>query len=221
MDQQAPEEFALEALSDIDSARGIVKAILHTIFFYRYFPTIEPHTQKFLDLRLPYVVDAELETMIDQHSAKLVRDLEIASTTSQTNLRSGAASPALPHQSASAKVAGASGDKLGNKRGIVKIQFFERRRRTGWIPRPDEEVCWESWVLKLSIAEPRNDIDRLKLQKAMSRSLLSSVVKITNYVTTNKSHIPPITTAVNTNPFPYRITVNPVESTWSNRLRMY
>ncbi|KAL2886634.1 DUF1649 domain protein [Ceratocystis lukuohia] len=166
--QQNPHEFVLEAISDPDSVREIVKALLHTIFFHRYFPTIEPRTRRCLDLPLPYVVDAELETLIDQRVAKLAHDLELA--------------------------------------------------RVG--PGGDEEVCWESWILKVSLAQPRNENDRAKLRKAMSRTLLNEVINITNFVSLNKGHIPPITSSSN-NPFPYQITVNPKEASWSGRLRMY
>ncbi|KKF92720.1 hypothetical protein CFO_g4930 [Ceratocystis platani] len=84
----------------------------------------------------------------------------------------------------------------------------------------DEEVCWESWILKVSLAQPRNENDRAKLRKAMSRTLLNEVINITNFVSLNKGHIPPITSSSN-NPFPYQITVNPKEASWSGRLRMY
>ncbi|KAL1888175.1 hypothetical protein Cpir12675_006269 [Ceratocystis pirilliformis] len=220
--QQNPHEFVLEAISDPDSVREIVKALLHTIFFHRYFPTIEPRTRRCLDLPLPYVVDAELETLIDQRVAKLAHDLELARVgpggirtgTPSANSSTTSSPLPLPHGGVS------QADQSGNKRGIVKIQFFERRRRTGWIPRADEEVCWESWILKVSLAQPRNDNDRAKLRKAMSRTLLNEVINITNFVSLNKGHIPPITSSSN-NPFPYQITVNPKEASWSGRLRMY
>ncbi|KAL5614786.1 hypothetical protein BROUX41_004875 [Berkeleyomyces rouxiae] len=212
--QQTAHEFVLEAISDPDSVREIVKALLHTIFFHRYFPTIEPRTRRCLDLPLPYVVDAELETLIDQHVAKLAYDLELARSTTPAN------APAIPSLAPAYDGRGVQADQSGNKRGIVKVQFFERRRRNGWIPRPDEEVCWESWILKVSLAHPRNENDHAKLRKAMSRTLLNEVLNITNFVSSNKGHIPPITSSSN-NPFPYQITVNPKEASWSGRLRMY
>lgn len=45
----------------------------------------------------------------------------------------------------------------GGGRGQVAIQFFEKRRRKAWLSRGDEEVCWESWTLKVTVAEPRTE----------------------------------------------------------------
>lgn len=51
-------------------------AILHTIFFHRYFIAIAPLTRDLLDLTLPAVDDVDLETLIDQRTAALVRAIE-------------------------------------------------------------------------------------------------------------------------------------------------
>jgi hypothetical protein len=51
-------------------------AILHTIFFHRYFTSISPLTRDLLDLTLPAIDDVDLETLIDQRTAALVRAIE-------------------------------------------------------------------------------------------------------------------------------------------------
>ena len=51
-------------------------AILHTIFFHRYFSSISPLTRDLLDLTLPAIDDVDLETLIDQRTAALVRAIE-------------------------------------------------------------------------------------------------------------------------------------------------
>jgi autophagy-related protein 101 len=95
-----------------------VSAILHTIFFHRYFSSISPLTRDLLDLTLPAIDDVDLETLIDQRAGALVRG-----------------------------------------RGQLAVQFFEKRRRKTYFSfgKADEEVCWEQWLLDVTLATPRTD----------------------------------------------------------------
>lgn len=45
----------------------------------------------------------------------------------------------------------------GGGRGQLAVQFFEKRRRKAWLSRGDEEVCWETWTVKVTVAEPRTE----------------------------------------------------------------
>lgn len=123
--------------------------ILHTIFFHRFFPSILPETREVLDLTLPHVSDAELETLIDQRTAALVRQLD-----AERN------QPHHHHQHP-----GGGGGSGGSGRGQVVVQFFERRRRKpAWYAiRGDEEVCWERWTVKVTVAEPRTESGELRV----------------------------------------------------------
>ena len=50
------------------------------------------------------------------------------------------------------------GGKGGDGRGTVTVQFFEKRRRKAWYGGGrDEEVCWESWTVRVTVAEPRTE----------------------------------------------------------------
>lgn len=51
-------------------------AILHTIFFHRYFTSISPLTRDLLDLTLPAIDDVDLETLIEQKTFALVRSID-------------------------------------------------------------------------------------------------------------------------------------------------
>jgi autophagy-related protein 101 len=51
-------------------------AILHTIFFHRYFTSISPLTRDLLDLTLPAIDDVDLETLIEQRTMALVRAID-------------------------------------------------------------------------------------------------------------------------------------------------
>lgn len=140
MDQRAAPEFILEAFADPTSVRDVVRGILHTIFFNRFFPAILPQTRDVLDLTLPHVADVELETMIDQRTAALMRQLD--------------ADRNQPHHHS-------QHSNNGSGRGQIGVQFYERRRRktSGWYPMRggEEEVCWESWTVKVTVAEPRTE----------------------------------------------------------------
>ncbi|KAF4458525.1 DUF1649 domain, partial [Fusarium albosuccineum] len=103
-----------------------------------FFPALVPQTREVLDLTLPYVDDDELETMIEQRVAALERQLD-----AQRSSGGGANST--------------STGTTGGGRGQLVVQFFEKRRRKAWLSRGDEEVCWESWTVKVTVAEPRTE----------------------------------------------------------------
>ncbi|KAB5558139.1 duf1649 domain-containing protein [Coniochaeta sp. 2T2.1] len=212
MDQRSTPDFILEAFADPSSVRDVVSGILHAIFFNRFFPSLVPQTREVLDLTLPHVSDVELETMIDQRVAALVRQLD--------------ADRNQPHHSQGHGQHGQHNN--GSGRGQVAVQFYERRRRkraAGWYNLGrggggEEEVCWESWTVKVTVAEPRTESERAKVRKAMESTLLATVMKIITYVNTHKDHIPPITTT-ESNPFPYQIHINQKEAGWATRMGIY
>ncbi|KAM0137921.1 hypothetical protein ACHAQE_001662 [Botrytis cinerea] len=104
--------------------------ILHTIFFQRFFPSIRPKSRDVLDMTLPYIENVEIETLIDQRTAALVRQLD---TTSETGARN------------------------TGVRGQMAVQFFEKKRRKAWFTKGEEEVCWEQWTLDVTLATPRTE----------------------------------------------------------------
>ncbi|RGP66481.1 duf1649 domain protein [Fusarium sporotrichioides] len=178
-----------------------------------------PQTREVLDLTLPYVDDDELETMIEQRVAAFERQIDTQRSSGGTN--------------------NASGGSATGGRGQLVVQFFEKRRRKAWLSRGDEEVCWECWTIKVTVAEPRtesgtllnpsltreditnNQIERAKVRRAMEQTLLTTAMKIVTFANTHKDHIPPITTQ-GTNPFPYKINLDQKEATgWATRMRIY
>lgn len=141
----APQAFAREAplfLCECMHTDNIATAILHTIFFHRFFPSIAPHSREVLDITLPFVDDQELDTMIEKRTAELDRELSAERTHA-------------PHPAGG----GAAG---GGGRGNISVQFFEKKRRKTWYMRAaygggDEEICWECWTVKVTVAEPRTE----------------------------------------------------------------
>lgn len=100
-----------------------------------------PRTREVLDLTLPYIEDGELETMIDQRAAALVRQLDAERAQANTG-----------------GAGGGGGGGGGGGRGQISVQFFEKKRRKAWYAmRGDEEICWECWTVKVTVAEPRTE----------------------------------------------------------------
>ncbi|ERF74776.1 hypothetical protein EPUS_04945 [Endocarpon pusillum Z07020] len=195
MEHRAPKEYVLEIFADQTFVKDIVKAVLHTIFFHRYFPPIRPSLRDLpqLDITLPYIADPpEIETLIDTRTTALVHQLTSADTPN------------------------------GGVRGQIAIQFFEKRRRKtgGWLGGigrgADEEVCWEEWLLEVTIAKPKTESERTKLRRAMESSLQKTAMKILAIVNRDKDHIPPITTH-DANPFPYQLVLNPKQEGYGHR----
>jgi len=184
MEARRPPEYTLEVFADPTCVKEVVKAILHTIFFHRYFIPIAPKTKDLLDQTLPAVDDVHLETLIDQTATTLVRALEGTST---------------------------PGSRSG--RAQIGVSFYEKRRRKSYFNfgKTDEEICWELWTLDVTCAAPRTESDARKVRVAMENTLRKTALKIIGIVNREKDHIPPITTT-DTNPFPYKIQVNPKDA---------
>ncbi|KUJ19867.1 DUF1649-domain-containing protein [Mollisia scopiformis] len=193
MEQRRPPEYIIEVYADPSSLKDVMRGILHTIFFHRFFPSIRPKTRDVLDLCLPFVEEPELETMIDQRTAALVRQLD---TSSDMGMRS------------------------TGVRGLMAVQFFEKKRRKAWFTKGEEEICWEQWTLNITLATPRTESERAKVRKAMEAMLLKAAMRIVTTVNTHKDHIPPITT-IDSNPFPYQIIINPKDNGWGARMGIF
>lgn len=175
-----------------------------------------------LDFTLPAINDADLETLIDSRVSALVR------------------------QHLSSAAGGHDGAPIGGGggvRGRIAVEFYEKKRRRsgnwfgGLTGKGEEEVCWEIWTLDVTIATPRTEsgmyrtastplhpanlaIERAKVRKAMGNMLQKAALKILSVANRDKDHIPPITTS-DSNPFPYRIVVNPRPDGWGNRIGLY
>ena len=139
----------------------------------------------------------EIETLIDQRTIALVRQLD--STSSQMS----------PQYN----------PKAG--RGTVVLQFLEKKRRKGWfVAKADEDTVWENWIVEVTLTSARSEPEAERNRLQMEASLQKAVLKVVNTVNDDKSHIPPITTN-ETNPFPYQILVNPKNDGWGQKLGIF
>lgn len=186
----------MEVFAEPVFAKDIVKAILHCVFFHRYFIPITPLTRDLFDQTLPQIDDSGLETLIEQRATQLVRCIETPSESPYS-----AATPA--------------------GRAQILVQFFEKKRKKSYFfTKGDETVCWEQWVLNITCATPKTEQEKRKVRQAMEKSLSKTCLKIINIVNREKDHIPPITEA-DTNPFPYSIIVNPRSENWGTRMGIF
>ncbi|TID15910.1 Autophagy-related protein 1010 [Venturia nashicola] len=199
-------EYTLEVFADPTCVKDIVKAILHTIFFHRYFIPIVPLTRDLLDQTLPAIDDVDLETLIDQRATSLVRAIERPTD--------------MPTVHPGGRSGYNSGSNAKSGRAQIAVQFFEKKRKkTFFFGKGDEEICWEQWTLDITCATPRTESDRIKVRAAMEKSLQKTCLKIINIVNRDKDHIPPITGL--DNPFPYQIVVNPRSENWGARMGIF
>ncbi|GAB7362168.1 hypothetical protein MBLNU230_g2194t1 [Neophaeotheca triangularis] len=198
MEPRRAPEYQLEVTADRPNVKDVVKGVLHTIFFHRYFTPLYPATHDVLDITLPYVTDDEIETLVEQRATALVRQLDVAN-----NQQS-------PQYS-----------QKGGK-GQIVVQFLEKKRRKGgWFgTKADEETVWECWVVDVTLATSRSENDGTKTRRQMERSLQKASMKIISVVNRDRNHIPPITTT-EANPFPYQILVNPKNDGWGQKMGIF
>ncbi|WPH00833.1 Hypothetical protein R9X50_00366300 [Acrodontium crateriforme] len=195
MEGRKPPEFNLELMADRANVKEVIKGVLHTIFFHRFFTPLYPATHDVLDLTLPYVSEDDIESLVEQRANALVRQLDLLSTPPQAAQRS--------------------------NRGQLVVQFLEKKRRKGWfVAKADEETVWENWVIDFVLTPARNEADAARNRQLMEASLQKAAMTIVSVVNKERKHIPPITTA-DTNPFPYQILVNPKSDGWGHKMGIF
>lgn len=136
-----------------------------------------------LDITLPYVTEDDVETLVEQRTNSLLRQLE-----SSTAPYSGHGTPA---------------------RGQITVQFLERKRKKSWfgvgVGKADEETPWEHWVVDVTLTAARSEPEAARNRRVMERGLQQAALKIVTLAGRERNHIPPITT--NEAPFPFRVIV--------------
>ena len=128
----------------------LITAVLHTIFFHRYFPTLRPSTVELFDLTLPYVSDSDLESLIDTRVHQLTRQLSSLSPNSSPRGQIGV--QFFERKRRKAATAG-----IGTWFGV------------GGGNRAEEDVCWEVWRLEITLATPKTELGRLRYSSIVFR----------------------------------------------------
>jgi len=106
-------------------------------------------------------------------------------------------------------------------RGQLAVQFYEKRpRKASWFTKAEEKVCWEQWLLNVTIISPRTEADRTRARRQIEDQLQTAILTIITTAGNKKDHVPPITTN-DTNPFPYSIIVSPKGDTWGARMGIF
>ncbi|KAJ3278690.1 hypothetical protein HK104_002104 [Borealophlyctis nickersoniae] len=99
----------------------------------------------------------------------------------------------------------------------LAVMFFERRAKKSWFTKTEEEVCWEQWLLTLTLTQSKTEREQIESRKSLRNELLSSLLSITQRTNEQKDHIPPLTSS---DPFPYQIAVsNNADLSWTSMLK--
>ncbi|TGZ81096.1 DUF1649-domain-containing protein [Ascodesmis nigricans] len=169
------------------------EGVLYTIFFHRLFSSFRPSTRDLLDLTLPSFDDAELDDMINQRLAQLMRSME-------------------PSTNAGPRTS----------RGQLAVRFYEKRpRKASWFAKAEEKVCWEQWTLNVTVMAPSTDSsEKIAVRKKIERQLEKTLRTIIATAGSKKDHVPPITSN-DSNPFPYAIVISPKDDTWGARMGIF
>ncbi|KAI9094301.1 hypothetical protein DFS34DRAFT_651988 [Phlyctochytrium arcticum] len=93
----------------------------------------------------------------------------------------------------------------GKNKGQMAVMFFERRPKKSWFTKSEEEVCWEQWVLTITIHTSRTEREQIDARRQIQKDLVTVLQTISQVSNEQKDHIPPI---VNNDPFPFQIVVS-------------
>lgn len=158
----------------------LVVGLLSTVLFHRLFGPSVPQTREVLGVTYPCVVNSSLDSLIEEKTSEILRSIRPQQAETQ-----------------------------------IGIQFFEKqpgsakkKQTTSWFsttsPQLQQDVCWEQWVIRLHLLDGKNDREHEINRKKTEKQLVDTLMAIVNTASTNKDHIPPITTTDST-PFPYKI----------------
>ena len=113
-----PPIFTLALLSDSSHLPDLLRGVLQTIFFHRFFSSFRPFTRDLLDITLPSFDDSALDGVIESRLRTLQGDV-------------------APPQ--------------------VAVCFYEKKaRKASWFAK-EEKVCWEQWVINITLVAPRTE----------------------------------------------------------------
>jgi hypothetical protein len=102
------------------------------------------------------VDDSELEELIDQRTNVLIKSMEVADNIGGKPQRGQIAgtifciSPLPPFQKPFRH-------SEVNRIRAYTVEFYERRPKKNWFSKAEEKVCWEQWVLNVTLVSPRAD----------------------------------------------------------------
>ena len=109
----------------------------------------------------PYVDDPELLTQIEEKTAALIRSIENTGTNTSKGQIAGQfiLDAIFGYLSQGGKNAVVGSDKAA----FIVVQFFERRtaKRIWFSSKSEKEVCWEQWIITVTLVNPRTDTGML------------------------------------------------------------
>jgi len=101
-----------------------------------------------------------------------------------------------------------------NKKGQLVVSFSEKRSKKVWWKSYEEKVCWEQWILTVSLSDKSSDLENFQAQnEVLAKRLRKRMFHILQIVNEKKNHIPPLKTNELT-PFPYEITFPSTTESW-------
>jgi hypothetical protein len=100
------------------------------------------------------------------------------------------------------------------------VGFFEKRvKKGGWFTsKAEEDICWEQWVITVTILWPKNDAQAKQTRLQTQQSLREALVLMMTQVDEQKDHIPRIQ-ANEKSPFLYEVTLPAVEESWGTMFK--
>ncbi|GJJ15297.1 hypothetical protein Clacol_009573 [Clathrus columnatus] len=163
------------------SAKEVLRALLHAILFHRLLGVVKPQTSEVLDVTLPAVNDPDIEHLVDDKVNVLWRAVEAG------RHKKGQIILALSEKR--------------QKKGWAVTQIFSA---------VEEEVPWEEWHINVDLRQALTDRDRQTLNSNLSSTLSDALKKILTHTSSERGRaaIPLITNAFNgLSPFPFSIRV--------------
>ncbi|CAG8442286.1 2037_t:CDS:2 [Ambispora gerdemannii] len=138
-----PEVFPIDLTVDKSMVKDVLRALLHTVLFYRVFLNIKPREVDLLELTYVSIDDFLLNTFSILEKAA-IDDPEIEKEVEEKVMQ-------FVHMM----------ESHGNQKGQIAIMFHEKRTKKAWFSKSEEEICWEQWALTIHTVMCRTEMGNI------------------------------------------------------------
>ncbi|KAF8587135.1 DUF1649-domain-containing protein [Ramaria rubella] len=175
-----PPTVVIDVVLERQTAKEVLRALLHAILFHRLLGTVKPQTSLVLDVTLPAVKDPEIEQLVDEKVNVFWRAVEKG-------------------RQQRGQIILTMAEKRQKKWTVTQI-----------FSPVEEEVAWEEWVINAEIRQLHTERDRQTLNTNLSTALTDALRKILTHTSSERGRavVPLITNPFNgLSPFPINICV--------------
>ncbi|KIM49842.1 hypothetical protein M413DRAFT_60193 [Hebeloma cylindrosporum] len=185
--------ITIELILDRQTAKDVLKGMLHAIFFHRLFGPIKPQTFEVLDVTIPAVSDQETEQLVDEKVDAFWKGLEGGFS------KRGQATCNYSGNKPKKNWFSIGEEEVPWEQWVINAELRQPKTEKGELP----------ITLTRALSNLFYYSDREKARSALASTLTKAIHTMITHTSSEKGRaaVPPITDANTISPFPFKIIV--------------